>query len=323
MKIVCLPGDGIGPEVAAQALRVLRELPLDAEVAELPFGGAAIDASGEPLPARTLAACREADAVLLGAVGGPQWEPGHAESGLLALRRELDVYANLRPAGDLLVVRELVGGLYFGARGVRDDGTVFDTCEYHPAQVERVARRAFELARARRGSLVSVDKANVLDTSRLWRRVVTEVARQYPDVEVRHALVDSFAIEIALQPETLDVVLTENMFGDILSDLASGLLGGLGVAASASLGDEGPGVFEPIHGSAPDIAGTGVANPTAMLRSLALLLEHAADRVELARAVRAAVDAALVRAPTRDVGGEATTVEFADEVLRSLEVAVS
>jgi 3-isopropylmalate dehydrogenase len=322
VRIACLPGDGIGPEVTVQALRVLRELPVDAEVVELPFGGAAIDVAGEPLPPETLAACREADAVLLGAVGGPRWQPGLAESGLLGLRRELDVYANLRPAGDLLVVRELVGGLYFGARGVREDGTVFDTCEYHPRQVERVARRAFELARARRGSLVSVDKANVLDTSRLWRRVVTELAGQYPDVELRHALVDSFAIEIALQPETLDVVLTENMFGDILSDLASGVAGGLGLAASASLGDGGPGIFEPIHGSAPDIAGTGTANPTAMLRSLALLLEHAAGRVDLARAVEAAVDAALATTPTRDVGGDATTAELGDAVLRSLEVAV-
>jgi len=323
MKIAYLPGDGIGPEVLAQALRVLRELPFDAEAVELPFGGAAIDASGDALPAETLAACRDADAVLLGAVGGPRWQPGAAEAGLLSLRRELDVYANLRPAGDLLVVRELVGGLYLGARGVRDDGTVFDTCEYHPSQVERVARRAFELARARRGSLVSVDKANVLDTSRLWRRVVSELAGEYPDVQVRHALVDSFAIEIALAPETLDVVLTENMFGDILSDLASGVCGGLGLAASASLGDAGPGIFEPIHGSAPDIAGTGVANPTAMLRSLALLLEHAAGRADLARLVENAVERALRERPTPDVGGVATTEQFGDAVLRSLEVAVA
>jgi 3-isopropylmalate dehydrogenase len=322
VRIACLPGDGIGPEVMEQALRVLRELPVDAEVVELPFGGAAIDATGAPLPAETLAACRDADAVLLGAVGGPRWQPGLAESGLLALRRELDVYANLRPAGDLLVVRELVGGLYFGARGVRDDGTVFDTCEYHPAQVERVARRALELARSRRGSLVSVDKANVLDTSRLWRRVVTELAGRYPDVEVRHALVDSFAIEVAVQPETLDVVLTENMFGDILSDLACGVAGGLGVAASASLGDDGPGIFEPVHGSAPDIAGTGTANPTAMLRSLALLLEHAAGRSDLARTLEAAVDAALAASPTPDLGGEATTAELGAAVIHSLEVAV-
>jgi 3-isopropylmalate dehydrogenase len=202
---------------------------------------------------------------------------------------------------------------------VRDDGTVFDTCEYHPLQVERVARRAFELAQARRGRLVSVDKANVLETSRLWRRVVSGLASDYPDVELRHALVDSFAIEVALTPETLDVVVTENMFGDILSDLASGIAGGLGLAASASLSDDGPGIFEPIHGSAPDIAGTGTANPAAMIRSLALALEHAFGRRDLAEAVGAAVDDALASAPTPDQGGAATTTEFGDAVLASLE----
>jgi len=324
-RIACLPGDGIGPEVTTQALRVLATLPLDVEVVELPFGGAAIDSFGEPLPAETLAACRGADAVLLAAVGGPRWdgEAVRPEAGLLGLRRELDVYANLRPAVhgevDLLVVRELVGGLYFGERGVRDDGTAFDTCEYHPSQVERVARRAFELARSRSRRLVSVDKANVLETSRLWRRIVTELASDYRDVELRHALVDSFAIEVALAPETLDVVVTENMFGDILSDLASGVAGGLGLAASASLGDRGPGIFESIHGSAPDIAGTGTANPAAMIRSLALALEHALGRGDLADAVGRAVDDALAGAPTRDQGGAATTTEFGDAVLASLE----
>jgi 3-isopropylmalate dehydrogenase len=325
VTIAVLPGDGIGPEVTAEALRVLAALPVETPVVELPFGGAAIDAVGEPLPAQTLAACRTADAVLLGAVGGPRWDGGarRPEEGLLGLRQALDVYANLRPAVhggvDLLVVRELVGGLYFGARGVRDDGTVFDTCEYHPSQVERVARRALELAQSRRGHMVSVDKANVLETSRLWRRVVADVAADYPRVELRHALVDSFAIEIALRPETLDVVVTENMFGDILSDLASGVAGGLGLAASASLGDGGPGIFEPVHGSAPDIAGTATANPAAMLRSLALLLEHALDRADLAAAVAAAVDDALASHPTRDQGGRATTTEFGDAVLASLD----
>ena len=214
---------------------------------QLPFGGAAIDATGEPLPAETLEACRAARAVLLGAVGGPRWDGGavRPEQGLLGLRKALDVYANLRPATqgdvDLLIVRELVGGLYFGARGVRDDGTVFDTCEYHPDEVDRIVRRGFELARGRRRSLVSVDKANVLDTSRMWRRVVDEVAPSYPDVELRHALVDSFAMELVNAPETIDVVVTENTFGDILSDVAAAVTGGLGLAASASLGDDGPG----------------------------------------------------------------------------------
>ena len=323
--IACLPGDGIGPEVTAEALRALTALPLEVSVIELPFGGAAIDVTGEPLPADTLAACRAADAVLLGAVGGPRWDGGgpRPEAGLLELRSALDVYANLRPAAygdvDLVVVRELVGGLYFGPRGIRDDGTAYDTCEYHPAQVERVVRRAFELAAARRRELVSVDKANVLETSRLWRRVVNDVAADFPEVELRHALVDSFAIEVALRPGSLDVVVTENMFGDILSDLACGVAGGLGLAASASLGDGPPGIFEPVHGSAPDLAGTGTANPAAMLRSLALLVEHALGRADLASALGAAVADALLERPTRDIGGNATTAEFGDAVLASLE----
>src|SRR3954447_7040854 len=303
---------------------MLEYLPVDVEVVRLPFGGAAIDALGEPLPQTTLATCREARAVLLGAVGGPKWDGGDVrpEQGLLGLRKALDVYANLRPATqasvDMLIVRELVGGLYFGARGTRDDGTVFDTCEYTPAQIERVVRRGFELARSRRSSLVSVDKANVLDTSRLWRRVATDVAADYADVEVRHALVDSFAMEIVASPETIDVVVTENMFGDILSDVAAAVTGGLGLAASASLGDGRPGIFEPVHGSAPDIAGAGAANPTAMLRSVALLLEHALERTDLARAVERAVETALATTPTRDVGGGATTAEFTDAAVSAL-----
>jgi len=328
-RIVLLPGDGIGPEVAAEAIRVLEALPIDVVVDERPFGGAAIDALGDPLPEETLAACRQADAVLLGAVGGPKWEGAavRPEAGLLRLRSELDVYANLRPAVgvgvDLLIVRELVGGLYFGTRGVRDDGTVFDTLEYRPDQVERVARRAFELARGRSARLLSVDKANVLDTSRMWRRVVSEVAADYPDVELAHGLVDSVAMQIVTAPGSFDVLVMENMFGDILSDVAAAVSGGLGIASSASLGASSPGVFEPVHGSAPDIAGTGAANPTAMLRSLALALEHSLGEPELARHVDAAVEAALVAAPTPDVGGRATTSEFGDAVLASLEVAVA
>jgi 3-isopropylmalate dehydrogenase len=323
--VACLPGDGIGPEVMEQAVRVLEHLPLDVETVSLPFGGAAIDELGDPLPAQTLATCRSSRAVLLGAVGGPKWDGGSVrpEAGLLGLRKELDVYANLRPATqgdiDLVIVRELVGGLYFGARGVRDDGTVFDTLEYHPTQIERVVRRGFELAAARSGSLVSVDKANVLDTSRLWRRIVNELAPQYPNVQVRHALVDSFAMELVTSADRIDVVVTENMFGDILSDVAAAVTGGLGLAASASLGDNGPGIFEPVHGSAPDIAGTGHANPAAMLRSVALMLEHGFGRSDLAGAVFAAVEDALVSHPTPDAGGRATTGEVGDAVLASLE----
>ncbi len=324
LRIVCLPGDGVGPEVMAAAQEMLQALPLDLTVEVHPFGGAAIDACGEPLPAETLKVCRAANAVLLGAVGGPQWEGAavRPEQGLLRLRQALDVYANLRPAVaagiNLLIVRELVGGLYFGARGVREDGTVFDTLEYHPSQIERVARRAFELARSRRGELCSVDKANVLDTSRLWRRIVTELAADYPDVSVRHALVDSVAMELVTAPERFDVLVTENTFGDILSDVAAAVTGGLGLAASASLGNSGPGIFEPVHGSGPDIAGRGIANPTAMLRSLALCLEHALGRPDLARRVEHAVDAAAATSPTPDLAGHATTADLTRAALAAL-----
>src|SRR4051794_7793494 len=252
MTIVCLPGDGIGPEVAAEALRVLDALPLDVDVETHLFGGAAIDAVGEPLPPETLEACRSADAVLLGAVGGPRWEDGavRPEQGLIALRGALDVYANLRPARapgiDLLVVRELVGGLYYGRRGVLDDGTVFDTCEYHPAQVERVARRAFELARRRRSVVLSVDKANVLDTSRMWRRVVTEVAADFADVTLEHGLVDSVAMRLVTSPSDFDVLLTENTFGDILSDVAAGVTRGARLPASPNPRGGGPAVLQPV-----------------------------------------------------------------------------
>jgi 3-isopropylmalate dehydrogenase len=324
VRVALLPGDGIGPEVAAAAARVLRELPLELELEEHLFGGAAIDETGEPLPAETLAAVRSADAVLMGAVGDPRFEGAEVrpEQGLLRLRSELDVYANLRPARgdgvDLLVVRELVGGLYFGARGVREDGTVFDTMEYRPEQVERIARRGFQLAQARRRQLASVDKANVLDTSRLWREVVERIAPDYPGVELRHLLVDNGAMQLVVAPAQFDVILTENTFGDILSDVAAGVTGGLGLAASASLGDGRPGIFEPVHGSAPDIAGHGIANPAAMLRSAALMLAHGLGEPALATKLEAAVDSALPAAPTPDLGGTATTSEFIEAVLRVL-----
>ena len=327
-KVVCLPGDCIGPEVTAVAKRALQELAPDVELDDRPFGAAAIRATGDPLPEETLRACRAATAVLKGPIGDPEFDAADVrpEQGLLRLRAELDVYANLRPAVqgdvDVLVVRELVGGLYFGARGVREDGTVYDTCEYHPSQVERIARRAFDLARARDGRLASVDKANVLETSRLWRRVVHEVAGDYADVEVEDVLVDNAAMQLARDPAQFDVIVTENMFGDILSDLAAAVTGGLGLAPSASLADDGPGIFEPVHGSAPDIAGQGVANPAAMLRSTALLLEHGLARVEEARALERAVDAALESMPTQDLGGTATTAEFADAVLAAVAAPI-
>jgi 3-isopropylmalate dehydrogenase len=324
VKVVCLPGDGVGPEVTAVARRALAALAPDLELEDHLLGAVAIRATGDPLPEETLAAALTADAVLKGPIGDPEFDgaPVRPEQGLLQLRAELDVYANLRPAAegavDMLIVRELVGGLYFGASGVRDDGTAFDTCEYTPAQVERVARRAFDLARTRRSHVTSVDKANVLETSRLWRRVVNDVARDYDDVEVVHMLVDNAAMQIASAPERFDVLVTENMFGDILSDLAAAMTGGLGLAPSASLGDGGRGLFEPVHGSAPDIAGKGIANPAAMLRSTALMLEHGLGRPDEARRLEAAIDAALASEPTPDLGGSATTAQFGDAVLARL-----
>jgi 3-isopropylmalate dehydrogenase len=307
-----------------EARRALAELVPGVELEEHPFGAQAIREVGDPLPEGTLAACRAAEAVLKAPIGDPEFDAAdiRPEQGMLRLRAELDVYANLRPARadsvDVLIVRELVGGLYFGARGVREDGTVFDTCEYHPSQIERVARRAFDLARGRRGKLTSVDKANVLETSRLWRRVVGGVGTEYTDVELEHMLVDNAAMQLASAPERFDALVTENLFGDILSDLAAAVSGGLGLAPSASLSDDGPGIFEPVHGSAPDIAGRGIANPAGMLRSTALLLEHGLDRPAEAQALEAAVEEALAEAPTPDLGGQSTTAEFGDVVIRAL-----
>jgi 3-isopropylmalate dehydrogenase len=323
-RVVLLPGDGIGPEVAREARLALELLVPEIEIEELPIGGAAIRASGEPLSRETIDACLAAAAVLKGPVGDPAFDAADVrpEQGLLALRGALDTYANLRPVVsdgvDVLIVRELVGGLYFGARGVRDDGTVFDTCEYHPKQVERIVRRAFRLAKSRRGFLTSVDKANVLETSRLWRRIVDEVAPEHPDVTVEHMLVDNAAMQLATNPEHFDVLVTENMFGDILSDLAAAVVGGIGVAPSASLSDGGPGIFEPVHGSAPDLAGRGVANPTAMLRSTALLLRHGLARPEQADALTRAIGVALASSPTADLGGTATTAGFGDTLRAQL-----
>jgi 3-isopropylmalate dehydrogenase len=333
LRVACLPGDGIGPEVTAVAIDVLRALPIEIEVEEHSFGGRAILDEGTPLPERTLAACQAADAVILGAVGLPELEGAavRPEQGLIGLRKALDVYANLRPATgqnmgqgiDLLIVRELVGGLYYGASGRNPDGSAYDTCEYTPEAIERIARRAFELAGARRAHVTSVDKVNVLETSRLWRETVIRVAADYPDIELEHMLVDTAGLNLVQTPGRFDVILTENTFGDILSDVAAGMCGGLGLAASASLGDGRPGIFEPVHGSAPDIAGRGIANPAAMLRSVALLLRHAASEPELATSLERAVDHALTETPTTDMGGQTTTAEFAESVLQQLNTAAT
>jgi 3-isopropylmalate dehydrogenase len=324
--VVLLPGDGIGPEVAREARLVLELLAPDVEIVERPVGGAAIRATGSPFPDDTRDACIASVAVLKAPVGDPEFDGADVrpEQGLLALRAALDAYANLRPAIadgiDMLIVRELVGGLYFGASGVREDGTAFDTCEYTPAQIERVVRRAFRFAQTRRRHLTSVDKANVLETSRLWRRIVDSMAGDYPDVHVEHMLVDNAAMQLATNPEQFDVLVTENMFGDILSDLAAAVTGGLGLAPSASLSDGGPGIFEPVHGSAPDIAGKGIANPTAMLRSTALLLEHGLGLTAEAERLSTAIEEALKLAPTPDLGGTASTAELGAAVRAQLAV---
>jgi 3-isopropylmalate dehydrogenase len=326
--IAVLPGDGIGPEVTAaagEALRaVARRYGHRFALHEHPIGGAAIDATGTALPASTLDACRNAGAVLLGAVGGPQWSDPAAkvrpEQGLLGLRKALGLYANLRPvrphpatlgaapikshllAGvDVLVVRELTGGIYFGdkRRGPDPDGndSATDVCRYSVAEVERVVRRACALARNRRGHVTSVDKANVLETSRLWREVAARVARdEFPDVTLEHQLVDSMAMHLLSKPRAFDVVVTENMFGDILTDEASMLAGSMGLLPSASLGDGSAGLYEPIHGSAPDIAGRGIANPVGAILSAALLLRHSLGLEEEAVCIERAVDDALAAA---------------------------
>jgi len=332
--IVLLPGDGIGPEILPAAVEVLDAVG-DFTYEEHPFGGAAIDATGHPMPAATLAAARSADAVLLAAVGGPRWDEGgpRPEQGLLAIRKQLGLFANIRPvraipalasasplkdvAGvELTVVRELTGGIYFGEK---QEGTerASDLCAYTREEVERIARVAFAGARSR---VTSVDKANVLATSRLWRTVVSELhAREYPHVELEHLLVDNAAMRIVTAPRHFDVILTENMFGDILSDEASVITGSIGLLPSASLGDGGPGLFEPVHGSAPDIAGAGVANPLAMILSAALLLRHGLGLDDAAASVESAVDRALEAGlRTRDLGGTASTRDATDAVLANL-----
>jgi 3-isopropylmalate dehydrogenase len=341
MRIVTLPGDGIGPEVMAAALEVLDEVAPDLTYAEHPVGGAAIDATGTALPDATLQACREADAVLLAAVGGPKWDTTdpdkpRPEQGLLGLRSGLGLYANLRPVRplpalydesplkrsviertDLLVVRELTGGIYFGEK-VREDGTARDVCTYSTHEIERIARTGFEAARSR---VTSVDKANVLETSRLWRETVSRVhGEHYPHIELEHLLVDNAAMRLVAAPRHFDVILTENMFGDILSDEAAMLTGSIGLLPSASLGADGPGVFEPVHGSAPDIAGQGIANPLAMFLSAALMLRHGLGREEGAARIESAVDRALEAGlRTGDLGGTATTAEATQAVLEELK----
>ena len=350
MKIAVLPGDGIGPEIIAQALRVLQKLDLGLQFEHAPVGGAGYDASGDPLPEKTLALAKEADAILFGAVGDPRYDTlpraKRPEQAILGLRKALGLFANLRPAQvfpelaeasslkaevvaglDILIVRELTGDIYFGQpKGIRDKGGEregFDTMLYSESEVRRIARVGFEAARKRSKKLCSVDKANVLETSQLWRDVLNEESKKYGDVELTHMYVDNCAMQLVRNPKQFDVIVTGNMFGDILSDEASMLTGSIGMLPSASLDANGKGLYEPIHGTAPDIAGKGVANPLATILSAAMMLryslrqEKAADRVEAA--VRKVLGggyrtADILTAGTRKVG----TKEMGDAVLAAL-----
>jgi 3-isopropylmalate dehydrogenase len=339
-RIAALPGDGIGPEIMASARELLQAIG-DFEIAEYPVGGASIDAHGTALTPEVLQACADSDAVLLAAVGGPKWDTTdpaapRPEQGLLGLRKGLGLYANLRPVRparalldssplkrdriegtDLLVVRELTGGIYFGDRGRRGD-EAYDTCVYSETEIERIAEVGFRFARTR---VTSVDKANILETSRLWREVVERVAARYPDTELDHLLVDNAAMQLVSRPSSFDVILTENMFGDILSDEAAMLTGSIGMLPSASVGEPGtPGLFEPVHGSAPDIAGTGTANPLAMFGSVAMMLRYGLGREDEAAAVESALDRALDGGlRTADLGGDATTEQATRAVLAHLD----
>ncbi|HVV34114.1 MAG TPA: 3-isopropylmalate dehydrogenase [Vitreimonas sp.] len=346
-KIALLPGDGVGPEVIAVARDVLDAVSAQTGArfsysAHL-IGGAAIDASGDPLPQTTLAGCLESDGVLLGAVGGPKWDRASVrpEAGLLAVRKALGLFANIRPLRveaalaehsplkteivedvDLVIVRELTGGAYYGDKR-RFSDSASDLCIYSTGEIERVARVAFELARARYGKVTSVDKANVMETSRLWRETVTRMhVESYADVKLEHVLVDAMAMHLVKRPRDFDVVLTENMFGDILSDEASMLAGSIGLAPSASLGVSKPGLFEPIHGSAPDIAGRDLANPVGTVLSAAMMLRYTLGLTKEADAVEAAVSDAINRgARTADLGGSFGCREMGDAIIKELHAA--
>jgi 3-isopropylmalate dehydrogenase len=349
-KIVVLGGDGIGPEITSVATSVLHAIAqkfghtfhFDDQL----IGGIAIDQTGTALPEATLTACRSAQAVLLGAVGGPKWDDPTAkvrpEQGLLAIRKGLGLYANLRPVRgysqllgssplkrelvegvDLLVVRELTGGLYFGAReeasGSGADARAFDTMVYTGLEIRRVLDLGVKLAKGRRGKLTSVDKANVLASSRLWRKIATEIKSAEPSIELEHQLVDSCAMRLVTAPKSFDVIVTENMFGDILSDEAAVLTGSLGMLPSASLGEGTMGLYEPIHGSAPDIAGKGVANPVGTVLSAAMLLRHSLGLESEAAAIEEAVENVLGQGTlTRDLGGSASTKDMEVALLRAL-----
>lgn len=352
-KIAVIAGDGIGPEVVAEAEKVLQKVGevfgYSFETEHALFGGIAIDEKGTPLPAETLEVCKRADAVLLGAVGGPKWDNNpkelRPETGLLGIRKELGLFSNLRPAvvfdclkdastlkpevlegTDLMVVRELTGGIYFGEkfrRQTEHGEEAVDTCAYNVTEVERIARQAFDIAMKRRKKLASVDKANVLETSRLWRETVIRISADYPEVELEHVLVDNCAMQLLRRPSSFDVIVTENMFGDILSDEAAMLTGSIGMLASASMGEGSYGLYEPVHGSAPDIAGQGLANPIATILSTALMLRltfgyaEAADAIE--RAVAEVLDAGHRTSDIAAGRGDAlSTTQMGEQILNAI-----
>lgn len=344
-NIVVLRGDGIGPEIVEQTLKVIdaagEKFGFKFNYDEKLMGGCAIDATGEPLPQETVEACKKADSVLLGAVGGPKWDslPGkqRPEAGLLGIRGALGLYANLRPAKifeplksaspikdsiigdslDIMVVRELTGGIYFGERGRLEENGVpaaYDTEKYSVPEIERIVRTAFDMAMKRQKKLTSVDKANVLESSRLWRETVNRLAAEYPEVEVNHMYVDNCAMQLVRNPKQFDVIVTSNIFGDILSDEASMISGSIGMLASASLAEGTFGLYEPIHGSAPDIADQGVANPLATILSAAMMLRYSFDEGEAATAIESAVDKALRTARTPDIADETLPTITTDEM---------
>ncbi len=349
-NIILLPGDGIGPEVVSEAVRVLdvvaHKYNHTFEYKERLMGGCSIDKYGSSLTDETLADCQAADAILFGAVGGPKWDDPSAkdrpERGLLRLRKGLGVFANMRPVKvhpalvdasplkverlkgvDILVMRELTGGLYFGQPKMREmkDGCehAVDTLEYYDFEIRRIVELAFKLAKGRKKKVTSVDKANVLESSRMWRQVAAQVGKENPDVQLEHALVDSTAMKLITSPASLDVLVTENMFGDILTDEASVLAGSVGMLPSASLSEAGVGLYEPIHGSAPDIAGKGIANPVGTILSAALMLRYSLKLEEEAVFIEKAVDAAITNgARTADLGGKLTTRQMTDEIMKNM-----
>ncbi|WP_137601490.1 3-isopropylmalate dehydrogenase [Paucilactobacillus nenjiangensis] len=341
-QITALAGDYIGPEIMAAGQKVLATVAknqnFDYQITDMPFGGDAIDKTGDPLPQETIDASKNADAILLAAIGGPKWDkaPRRPEQGLLQIRQELNLFANIRPTKitpammkfsplkqekpvDFVIVRELTSGIYFGTPREKHDEYALDTMRYTRTEIERIARLAFEMASKRRNHVTLVDKANVLDTSKFWREITAEVAQEFPNVTYDQSYVDAASMKIIASPEQFDVILTENLFGDILSDEAAQTTGSLGTIPSMSKGIDGPALYEPIHGSAPDIAGKGIANPFSMVKSVAMMLANSFDRQDLADQIMTGIDVAVERGiVTPDLGGTATTYEVTATIIDAI-----